>query len=247
MTQYSKITLKTFFETGDIPGGSDYANLIDSFLNQVETADQSMAGNIVVPELIASRVSAGNLNVTGTFSAANFGNMAAGSITLTGNLSAAAIYAATGSFTGAVSANSIQASAANFDGKVSAASLTVNADVSAATGTVYASAMRSTNGVFTSNIGIVSAAGTTQGAAAILSNVINRGQGVTDGSTTGFAIPANKTGWIQYLLLETNTSANLWPPTGGTINGKAANTVFALAGQTSYVIFHIAASAYGVK
>lgn len=246
MTQYSKTTLKTFFETGDIPAGGDYANLIDSYLNQVETADQSMAGNIIVPELIASRVSAGNINVTGTFSAANFGSMAASSITLTGNLSAAGVYGATGSFTGAVSANSIQASAANFDGKVSAASLNVATDVSAVAGTVYASAMRSTNGYF-GGVGIVSAAGTAQATAAILANVINRGQGVADGATTGFAIPANRTGLVQYLTVETNVSANLWPPTGGTINGKAANTVFALAGQTSYVISHLSVSAYGVK
>lgn len=96
-------------------------------------------------------------------------------------------------------------------------------------------------------VAIVSAAGTTQGAATILTGVINRLQGVADGTTTGFAIPANKAGFVQYVLNETAVSANLWPPTGGTINAGAANTVFALAAKTSYMIFHVNTSAYGVK
>lgn len=212
MTTYNKSTLQTFFEQGDVPSGTDYANLIDSQVNIVETSVQAMGGALSVPELITPRVSATTVNITG-------------------NVSANAIYSVT---------------TINAAGNINAGSnVVVSADVSAL-GTVYASAMRPSAGVFF-GVGIVSAAGTTQGTATILTNVINRGQGVADGATTGFAIPANKTGLVQYLLVETNTSANLWPPTGGTINGKAANTVFALAGQTSYTIFHVGASAYGVK
>lgn len=96
-------------------------------------------------------------------------------------------------------------------------------------------------------VAIISAAGTTQGAATILTATINRLQGIADGATTGFAIPANKIGYVQYIINETAVSGNLWPPTGGIINGNAANTVFALAAKTSYTIFHIGASAYGVK
>lgn len=232
MTTYTKATLATFFETGDVPGGTDYANLIDSQVNIAETSTQAMQGSLSMTELVAARVSAANGSFTGLLSAENFATtiltasaLAAVSLTLTGDLNG---------------------TDASFTLKVSAASLNVTGDVSAAAGTVYGSAMRSTNGLF-AGVGIVSAAGTTQGAGALLTNVINRGQGVSDGVTTGFAIPANRTGLTQYLLVETNTSANLWPPSGGTINGKAANTVFALAGQTSYTIFHVGASAYGVK
>lgn len=232
MTTYTKTTLATFFETGDVPTGTDYANLIDSQVNIAETSTQAMQGSLSMTELIAARVSAANGSFTGLLSAESFitttltaSALAAKSLTLTGNLNGT-----NGSFTLTVSA----------------ASLNVTGDVSAATGTVYASATRSVNGIF-AGVGIVSAAGTAQATGALLTNVINRGQGVTDGQTTGFAIPAGRTGLTQYLLVETNTSANLWPPTGGTINGKAANTVFALAGQTSYTIFHVAASAYGVK
>lgn len=96
-------------------------------------------------------------------------------------------------------------------------------------------------------VAIISALGTTQGAAAQLTATINRVQGVADGQTTGVALMANKIGYVQYLINEQNVSANLWPPTGGKINNGAANAVFALAGNTSYTIFHYAASAYGVK
>lgn len=243
MTTYNKQTLGQFFQDNDVPAGQDFQNLIDSQINIVETSVQAMGGSLNTPELITAKVSATNVNITGILSAASQSVNTLTVTTLTGT---------TGTFSGIVSANSLNAAGnvtggtGTFTGSVSAASLNVTGDVSAATGTVYASAMRSVNGIF-SGTGIVSAAGTSQAAATILTNVINRGQGVADGTTTGFAIPANKTGLVQYLLVETNTSANLWPPSGGTINGKAANTVFALAGQTSYTIFHVGASAYGVK
>lgn len=68
MTTYSQNTLKTFFQTGDVPTGSDYANLIDSCLNIVDTSAQSIAGPINPTELITARVSAGNIIATGTLS-----------------------------------------------------------------------------------------------------------------------------------------------------------------------------------
>lgn len=78
MTTYNKATLKTFFETNNVPEGSDYANLIDSQINLVETAQQSMAGSLQTTELDTARVSAGNGNFTGTLSVA--GQMSANNI-----------------------------------------------------------------------------------------------------------------------------------------------------------------------
>lgn len=72
MTNYNKQTLATFFQNGDVPTGTDYENLIDSNLNLVETSAQSMAGPLVTTELITNRVSATNVNVTGTFSVNSF-------------------------------------------------------------------------------------------------------------------------------------------------------------------------------
>lgn len=79
MTQFNKATLKTFFETNDVPGGSDYANLIDSYINQVETVVQSMNGPLQTTELDTARVSAGNGNFTGTLVVA--GNFTASAAT----------------------------------------------------------------------------------------------------------------------------------------------------------------------
>src|SRR5258707_1646542 len=97
MTTFNKTTLKTFFEEGDNPSGTDYANLIDSQINVAETAIQNMAGPLSATKLIASRVSAGTLNVTGVFSAASFSInsltvssiASAGAINVAGDVSAA--------------------------------------------------------------------------------------------------------------------------------------------------------------
>lgn len=226
MTTYSKTTLKTFFETNDVPQGGDYGNLIDSQVNIAESTLQSMTGALSTTELITPRVSATNLIATIAVSAAAIyaDNIYAGNLT-------------------AVSAN-LSFNNITVAGTVTASAASIATDVSAA-GTVYASAMRSTNG-FIGSTGIVSAAGTSQGAAAVLTNVINRGKGVADGTTTGFTPLTNRAGLVQYLYNE-GVSANLWPPTGGTINGLAVNAAFSLAASVSYTIFHITASAYGVK
>lgn len=222
MTTYNKNTLKTFFVTGAVPGGNDYGNLIDSQINIVETAVQNMAGPLGTTELSTARVSAGNVNVTGT-------------LTVAGTFSANALNAT----------NSIVGATLSLSGAMNAASLTVTSDVSATGGTVYASAMRSS---FTYSVPvIISAAGTAQATGAVLTAQICRLQGAADGVTTGFALPANKTGWVQYLANECAVSANLWPPTGGTINGLGANAVFPMAANTPYIVIHRAASAYSVK
>lgn len=200
MTTYNKQTLATFFQTNDIPLGSDYQNLIDSQINLAETSSQSMAGPLVTTELICPRVSATNANIVTLLSA----------------------------------------------GTINAISLNVSTDVSATTGAIYASAMHLSAELYRSVI-IVSAFGTTQATATQLTATINRGQGVADGSTTGFSLQANRSGYVQYIINETAASANLWPPTGGTINALAANAAFGLTANTMYTILHKTASAYAVK
>lgn len=140
-------------------------------------------------------------------------------------------------------------------GKVSATNISITSTLSAQKATItgnvsanaiWVSAAHAIAGVFYATPSIVSATGTTQAAAAPLNAIITRGQGVTDGSTTGFAIPANRTGWIQYFNYESAVSGNLWPPTGGQINNLNANGVYVLNPRTMYQIIHIAASSYAV-
>lgn len=200
MTIQNKATLATFFETGDIPNGQNYQNLIDSQVNIAETSAQSMAGPLSPTELITARVSATNANVVTLLSA----------------------------------------------GTINAVSLSVSQDIAASAGAVYASAMHLSAELYRSVI-IVSAFGTAQATATIMTATINRCQGVTDGSTTGFALQANRTGYVQYAINETAASANLWPPTGGTINALAANAAFGMTANTMYTIIHKSASAYAVK
>jgi len=253
---YNKSSLAAFFQDGDIPTGANYSDLIDSQVNLVETSAQAMAGALVTTELITPRVSAtavfattisaanlfadnftvSSLNVLGTFSAAAIStpSITASAAAVTGTATAAA-FTATGALTGATGV---------FSGNVSANSLNVTTDVSAVNGSVVCSAVRATR--IYAGVGVVSAAGTTQGAAAILTNTINRGKGIADGTTTGFAPPGNNAGMIQYLFNE-GASANLWPPVGGTINGLAANAVFPLAASAMVTIVHVTASAMIAK
>lgn len=192
MTTYNQATLKTFFETGDVPTGNDFANFIDSYVNIVDTQIQTMAGALSTTELTTARVSAGTVNVTQ-------------SLLLPGTVSAASIVA-----------ENISVSALNISNFAKF------------------------------NVGIVSAAGTAQATGALLSFTINNGSGVVDGQTTGFRLPSNQSGRIQYII-NGGASANLWPPTGGQINTLASNAAFAMTASTLYTIIHTAASGYAVK
>lgn len=89
MTTYNRATLKTFFETGDVPTGTNYADLIDSCLNIVDTGTQSIAGTLNPTELVTARVSAGN------------GKFTSG-VEIQGNLSAARLFVSTSVHTSAL-------------------------------------------------------------------------------------------------------------------------------------------------
>lgn len=117
MTQYNKTTLKTFFETGDVPVGQNFSDFIDSCVNQQETSVQTMAGALNPTELITPRVSAGTVNVTGV-------------LTISGSFSAPTIIA-----------DNIISSAHTTN------VLTVTGDVSANSGVLFASAARFSTGI----------------------------------------------------------------------------------------------------
>lgn len=187
-------------------------------------------------------ITAAALSLSGAFSAAtiNAFNLNITNILVGNDIQASTFEGTTATFTGAVTANAL-----HINTKISAQSLNVTADISAATGTVYASATRSQGGYY-QQVTIVSAAGTAQGTAAPCSAAICRLRGVVDGSTTGYGLMANRIGWVQYLYNESGASANLWPPTGGTINGSAANAVMPLVANGRYTVLHVQASAYAV-
>ena len=54
MTQRSRTFLRARFEQGDIPNGTDYEDLIDSFVNLEASANQTMSGTLTLPGIIAT-------------------------------------------------------------------------------------------------------------------------------------------------------------------------------------------------
>jgi hypothetical protein len=72
MSVLDRVTLKSGFENGDQPQGSDYANLIDSMVNLAETTIQTMNGPLILAGgLSAASISTGNITATGIVSAAS--------------------------------------------------------------------------------------------------------------------------------------------------------------------------------
>ncbi len=233
MTTYSKSTLKTFFETNDVPSGSDYANLIDSQVNIVETALQSMAGPLQATELNAARVSAGNGAFTGTLTIT-------GQVSAKANLKAKSITASAINLTSNLSINNVSANSGFFNSDVS-----VSGNVIA--NTVSANNFYMQAGSISTPI-TIAASGTTLGTANLLTTArITLLTAATDSTATGIGLLSNKTGLQQYVYNDTAVSANLWPCTGGQINNLASGAAFGLTSKTLYTIIHTKASGYAVK
>lgn len=258
MTTYDKQTLKTYFQTGDVPTGADYGNLIDSQVNVAETSAQSMLGKLIVPEVIASRVSCGNIAVTGTFSAATFN---VGSL-VTNTVSAGSVYANT---FGVINTQYVSArdativSGLDVGGMIRASGVIRTSAGITSYGSVTFQPVPTFNNAFYIYSGLAfhpggtavattSAAGTNQGAAATVSasNCVTQCAGVANGVTTGFILQANNTGCIQYLF-NPSTSANLYPPSGGQINALGANNPYPLTAGSLTTVIHMSATIYGAS
>lgn len=134
MTTYNQTQLKTFFETGDTPTGSDYANLIDSCVNVVDTNAQTMAGALNPTELITARVSATNINATGTLTVV--GQTSAENVNIGGSLSVSGKVSAANINCLDVSANTVFASGARFSVLTINASGTTQATAAPLTATI---------------------------------------------------------------------------------------------------------------
>lgn len=233
MTTYNKASLAQFFETGDVPQGADYANLIDSQVNIVETSVQNMGGPLGTTELITSRVSAGNINATGTLTVngiisandqvfVNSNVNVSGSMTMTGGLFAAAGNTSIGN------------------------SVITNGNLSVA-GITSAALIYSQPGMISAPVNIA-ASGTTLGTANLLTNArLTILTAVTDGTATGVGLLSNLAGLQQYIYNDTAASANLWPCAGGQINNLASGAAFGMTAKTQYTILHTKASGYAVK
>lgn len=117
MTARTPTYLKGRYEQGDIPQGTDYEDLFDSYVNVATSAEQTMSGNLKINgELIATTVSAGSF-VTTNVSATNiYGSFA----------NIASISGVTGNITNLTS-STVTADSINVSGKVIFGSFDVSA------------------------------------------------------------------------------------------------------------------------
>lgn len=74
MAVVSRVTLKSYFETGDVPTSAQFGDLVDSGANLFDTTAQAFNSEVSTPVLVATNVSAGTIVVAGliTGSAATF-------------------------------------------------------------------------------------------------------------------------------------------------------------------------------
>ena len=80
MAKQNRTTLKGYFETGDIPTQTQYADLIDSNLNLSETTEQTVAGGLNIGK---------NITASGNISAS--GNLIGNNLEVNGNITASGI------------------------------------------------------------------------------------------------------------------------------------------------------------
>lgn len=233
MTTFNKATLKTFFQTNDVPDGNDYANFIDSYVNIVDTGAQSIASQLTAPEFSSSRISAGNGNFTGTLTIA-------GQVSADSNFKAKSISVSALQITNNVSANKgYFNSDVSVSGNVATSTLTISGQTSANDVNI--------NGEFVRPVVNYIAAGTAQAAATVVSAGNSFLTGASDGQATGYRLMSNKTGLVQFVYNQNTVSANLYPCVGGQINVLASNAAFGMAASTLYTVLHVRSSGYAVK
>src|SRR3546814_3600907 len=104
MAQQTRAVNKARYENGDRPQGSDYADLIDSYVALADADAQSMASSLQSPKFITTELSAGVVN--------------ASAATIEGAVTAASVVAASATFTVSMSAVAVFASAATIVGPV---------------------------------------------------------------------------------------------------------------------------------
>jgi len=231
MTARTPTYLKARFEQGDIPQGTDYEDLIDSFVNVAVSAEQSIDSNLrTTKQLIADSVSANsirtsaltvnNLSFSGTFSAASI---------RTAIVSADFVYAdnviASGMRTTLVSANSIYAN--------TAALQTVSADSINVSGKVIFGSFD------------ISALATTQAGAITLNGTTNFVI-FADGNNLAVKLPTSERGREQKIINAASTTLKIFPATSGRFLVTAVNASLNLPADKTALVFHKGDDRYGI-
>lgn len=239
MTARTPAYLKGRYEQGDIPQGTDYEDVFDSYVNVVTSAEQSIDSNLrTTKQLIADSVSANS---------ANFNTVSAGAVTLN-TLSLQSIGVVSVSAT-TVSATSIFANDAVITSirgtTVSAGTLFANTGkITTVSATSVYSDVVVASGLTLHTLD-VSALATTQTSAVILgaptSFVI-----FADGTDDSVKLPASERGRIQTVINAASTTIKIFPFTSGRFLGTAVNASLNIPADKMALVFHKGDDRYGI-
>lgn len=236
MTAKTPDQLLTSFETGDVPQQGDYQNIFESFINVVQTTEQSISSDLTVSNLNAQTVSAAialistNLTVTSAnISTLNVTTLSGTTFT-PANVSAQNIFAGTGDFT-SVSCQTIVASAGTYR-SVSAQTMVTSALTVNVLGRLADTSVR--------------AVGTTQGGAKALIAELNR---VVSGSAAdnNGVILSSTVGREQVVFNDTNINVNVYPRSGGMINDITVNNPYVVSASLATSFYYLGSNIYLTK
>jgi len=210
MTAQNRSTLKANFEDGDKPTGDNFSDLIDSFLSLTDTTAQQVLSDV---------------NFSGTVSAAN---LAIGTLSLT------SVAASVATFT-FVTAGGLVVNGTAVASAVVAQTVTTSGLV--ATGTAQLGGGAFVSGAARCNVTPVTAAGSTQGsAAALVGGPAFRVVLATAGENVGVQVPASGSGQTVTVVNETAVAVNVYPQTGGKINGGTANAAISVTASSAIML-----------
>lgn len=220
MTARTPTYLKARFEQGDIPQGTDYEDVFDSYVNVATSAIQTVVGGMVFTnQIYASESNAALVSATsGVFSFVSAQTVNAGF------MSAGVIDASR------VSANSVFAASATF---TNANITTVSADSINVSGAVIF-------GTFD-----ISAVATTQASAITLNGTTNFVI-YADGSNLAVKLPTSVRGRRQQIINAASTTLKIFPATSGRFLVTAVNASLNLPADKTALVFHKGDDRYGI-
>lgn len=232
MTAQTRAALKLKFEQGDRPQGSDYEDLIDSFLNTQDTTAQSINSTLVVPKLgattvTANMVSAQSIAVSGALvtdlQAINAGlsTVSAGTLNVKGNATVSGALAVSG------------------DVSVSGA-VTIGGALNAGGALTVVGKLSASNYIAFSIDTTVAAVSTTQASGKVLGakqfHVI---QVCVTGANDSIVLLGAYPGLYQQVWNVATQSGRIYPAAGGSINSAADNAAYDMHPRTTTHILHM--------
>jgi hypothetical protein len=230
MTAQTKGALKLKFEQGDRPQGSDYEDLIDSYLNTQDTSVQSINSTLVVPKLGATTVTANAVS--------------AQSVSVSGAL-ITDLQAINAGLTNA-SAQSVNTSALTVRGDASVSGkLSVSGDITvsghAALGalTVIGRASAAEYITFSSDTSVAAVSTTQASGKPLGAKQFHFIQACVTAANDSVVLLGAYPGLYQQVWNLTSQSGRAYPMVGGSINSAADNAAYDLHPKTCTHITHM--------